>query len=215
MTCNVRGADGKFKPLEVLLDTGSEAGNIIPYIEVEALGLLGYIKPSAVAQISGIGDGTMKIDGTIDIVGRWDGSQEHSAPFYVVDRDNEFTSETILGAVSINTFKLLRMRMTKVQGHGVNPKLKETSEARANLANREKMKRENNIEKTEADAKRDADRKQAEEATKVAATRDRSSLAPDKSTSAPGGKTEAEVHSRIKKTSRAEEGPQASNAPGT
>lgn len=113
MTCNVRDADDKLQALDILLDTGSDAGNIIPYFKVEALGLLGRIKQSTISHISGIGEGTIKIDGTLEIIGKWDGSQERSAAFYVVDKDDKFACETILGAESISTLKLLRMRMAK------------------------------------------------------------------------------------------------------
>lgn len=104
----------------ILLDTGSEAGNNIPYCEVEALGLLERIKPSSVPHITGLGEGTAKVNGTLEILDKWDGVQERAAMFHVADKDNKSMNETIMGAESINTFKLLRMRVARAHGHSVN-----------------------------------------------------------------------------------------------
>lgn len=122
----VKDANNKWQDLEVCLDTGGGAGNLIPYSKVEALGLLERIQPSSIA-VFGLGGNEIKTEGSLDIVGQWNGSQECPVTFQVVDKDNKDITETMLGAESISTFKLLRIRFAGTRsrnGHGVNPKRK-------------------------------------------------------------------------------------------
>lgn len=119
----VKDADDNWQCLEVFLDTGGGAGNLIPYSQVRTLGLLDRIKPSSIT-IYSLGGNELKVEGSVEIVGKWDGSQEQSVPFFVVDRDNKHVTETTLGADSIGTFKLVRIRFgmtTKGPVHGVTP----------------------------------------------------------------------------------------------
>ena len=108
------------EPLEVLLDTGSDS-NLIPYSEVKALGLLDHVRAPDVPTVTGIGGGQVKIEGSIEISGKWNGRQDRQATFHVVDKGNEDITETVLGAESITTFQLLRIRVGRTNGHSVNP----------------------------------------------------------------------------------------------
>lgn len=121
--CKVKDAQGMWQSLEVFLDTGGRAGNLITYSKVKALGLLERIEKSGVT-IYTLGDNELKIEGQIEIVGKWDGYHEHPIIFYVVDRNNKHVTETMLGGDTIGTFRLVRIRFgmtNKGPARGVTP----------------------------------------------------------------------------------------------
>lgn len=131
MWCLVKDADNRWQDLEVKLDTGGGAGNLIPYSKVKALGLLERIRPSSVTVVA-LGNNPLKTEGELDIDGKWNGSQEGSVTFQVVHKDNEDVNETMFGAEAISTFNLLRIRFAgttpKGNGHSINPPIKKGNE---------------------------------------------------------------------------------------
>ncbi|KAL9616216.1 MAG: hypothetical protein Q9160_008889 [Pyrenula sp. 1 TL-2023] len=163
--CLVKNAVNKWQELEVKLDTGGEAGNLIPYSQVKALGLLEYIRPSNVT-VFAIGGNQLKTEGALDIVGKWNGPQEKPVTFQVVDKDNRDVTETMFGADAISTFKLLRIRFAGTtgtdNGHSYEPITNEVTKAE-----KENMKKaQEKIAQNEQDKKKRGEQKKNEEERK-------------------------------------------------
>ncbi|KAL9111905.1 MAG: hypothetical protein Q9227_003755 [Pyrenula ochraceoflavens] len=119
--------------LRVLLDTGSKAGNLIPYSEVKNLGLLDQVRSADVPYVISLGGNQIKVEGSLDIVGKWNGRQTDRATFHVVGAEDNIIDTATLGTETINTFRLMRMRVGLTEGHGVNGSQKDSKAAQTNM----------------------------------------------------------------------------------
>jgi hypothetical protein len=136
-----------WQPTGMLLDTGSDV-NIVAMQLVRELSLTGQINENDRIDCVSLSDNPIEIVGSITLVWAWTRyGKEYETSFYVAAETNKAVDQLILGARSIHTYQILKLRAFGARTGGRRIIMPPTSKAqiysnRASVAQHEQMKNE-------------------------------------------------------------------------